>query len=87
MAVKQSICQSNLQSACACLLSIGMTRGPRLDSLLQGAAHSKDKLIGDYFLPSSREIFVLRLSVVEMLNFLLLFQVIHDLLLANRKFG
>ena len=63
-----------------------MTSRPRLDSLLQGAAHSKDKLI-DYFLLSSTEILVLNMSVVEMFNFVLLFQVIHDLLLANRKFG
>ena len=31
---------------------MGMTSRPRLDSLLQGAAHLKDKLIEDYFLPS-----------------------------------
>jgi hypothetical protein len=61
VAVKQSICQSNPQSACACLLSIRMTSRPRLDSLLQGAAHLKDKLIEDYFLPSWTQMIVVEL--------------------------
>ena len=45
-----------------------MTVGPHLDSLLQGAAHSKDKLIGGFVLPLSTETLVLNLSDVEMLS-------------------